>query len=523
MKPKIDTMDFEQHHKTVKGILNKVKPSHALRKFVVGITQVMVLIGVFAFFSLVLLFLNILSSNTFICILKVSIACCIILYSVIAFCAVWARQRYIRVHKRYQYAVSILGNRYYEFEDTPNFFYFHKILYAEDLYDIYMSICSLKTKDLKAINNGVSVINKLLRRACSQNRDEITQYLINSCYNQDYEQSTYTTTFIKSRRCILEIREILKKSFKSKFAYECISDIIHHNLNRHSATIDDNISVGANEELIYKFFEPHKRRPGLLNLFLYIIPIVLFITPGVIYAAKIRLEQVKEIIVSNIHNTKISDAIIAKMDILETFIADSIEFEQQATIPLKYSINHNGYYKAPYVGNVHSTGTIRYNGQDYNTDGTIMYTYGTDITIISHSTETDDVPDSDRRVEKVKFSKEDLKYPREIEHELTITENRGRYKGYWTIERFRYSFSVNGPELPGNEIITKSMLKAYTDSNKDIDTKELIKNHFFSHIEPINSEDILKSRIAEYQHIKTRNIDLSKEIEKMEDAVRIIK
>ena len=148
-----------------------------------------------------------------------------------------------------------------------------------------------------------------------------------------------------------------------------------------------------------------------------------------------------------------------------------------------------------------------------------MYTYGTDITITSYSKETDNIPARDMRSEVVNFSKEELRQPRQIKHILEITENRGRYRGYSAGLYFEYSFSVKGPELPGNESITNKMLDTYDSSNADINIKKMVNENFFNDILQYSAEDIVEEYISEYLCTSIYKIDIIKEVERMRNLV----
>jgi hypothetical protein len=84
---------------------------------------------------------------------------------------------------------------------------------------------------------------------------------------------------------------------------------------------------------------------------------------------KYRKCYVERIVIWNINNAKIADAVIAKIDIIEQHIKDSIAFEKRTTIPLEYSAYYDSYYSAPYVGGIYSVGNVTYNGKDYGKNG----------------------------------------------------------------------------------------------------------------------------------------------------------
>lgn len=520
-------MDFplfeKEHSEAVKLIqkLASVRTEHRICSIVSGITKAMIAVGIVALLAIVLRVLQIMSPTCLLKFIETSIVVCLLLYSIIAFSVVLERKKFINVYKRYPYAVDVLRDiRKVEDEDIPDFISFHKIVYNRWLHKRYLSVCSMNEIDLKALNIKISLINDILRRSCSQNRTEITRYLICSCKNRANISATFLPVFRdrQTRNKILSIKEITENSFKSSFAYNCICDIVKNNLKY--TTSEDDSRVIANENDIYVFFDSPKKNTWNMNCLLFIIPLMLCMLPCLYMGGKYRKCYVERIVISNINNAKIADAVIAKIDIIEQHIKDSIAFEKRTTIPLEYSAYYDSYYSAPYVGGIYSVGNVTYNGKDYGKNGGIlMYTYGTDITITSYSKETDNIPARDMRSEVVNFSKEELRQPRQIKHILEITENRGRYRGYSAGLYFEYSFSVKGPELPGNESITNKMLDTYDSSNADINIKKMVNENFFNDILQYSAEDIVEEYISEYLCTSIYKIDIIKEVERMRNLV----
>lgn len=524
----MNTASFKEHHASVRETLNKVqftRPTHSPCSFVSGITKLIIAIGCISLLAIGLFVLHVITGTSLFRVIEISAVACLILYSTIAFCVVYNRNKLIRVHRRYPYAVDILMDiRKIEDKSIPNFFHFHKVIYDYWLFDRYMYVCSIRRAALESINNGVSILNEQLRYSCSKNRSEITRFLICTCDNKANNQSTYTKLYSKRHiPCkILSIKQILENSFKSDFAYKCLDDIVSNDLHTYPLSLSQEVysRIIADEDEIYVFFESNKKSKGRLNVFLFVVPLILFFLPCLYIAGTYRKYYVEEIVYSNIYNAKIADAVIAKLDIIEQHIKDSIAFEERTTIPLEYSAYYDSYYSAPYVGGIYSVGNVTYNGKDYGKNGgTLMYTYGTDITITSSSVETDNIPARDMRHEVVNFSKEELRNPRQINHILEITENRGRYSGYSAGLYFKYSFSVKGPELPSNESITNKMLDTYDSSNSDINIKKIVNENFFNNILQYSAEDVLEEYIGEYLCTSIYKIDIIKEVERMKNLV----
>ena len=523
----MSSITFAQYHKEVREILNKVRFTHTEHSpcsVISGITKFIVIIGCISLLAIVLFVLHAITSTTLLLVVEISVAACLMLYSLIAFCVMWNRHKLIKVYRRYPYAVDILKDfKGINNEDIPSFFQFHKVIYDDWYYDHYMSICAIPSRDLKTLNNGVSILNRQLRSSCSKNRDQITRFLINTCSDKANDQSTYTKLYAARSLAykIKSVKQIFVRSFKSDFAFECVSNIVNNSIADHHLKEIHDSGIIANENDIYVFYESdNKKIKPRIHVLLFLIPFLLFLLPSLYMAGKYRKIYVEEILRSNIYNEKIADAVIAKLDIMELHIQDSIAFENLTTVPLEYSIHYKSYDSAPYVGEIYSVGKITYNGKDYGRGAaTLMYTYGTDITITSYSKETDDVPASDRRVEIVNFSKTQLRNPCQVKHILTIIENRGRYAGYAAGEYFEYSFLVNGPELPADEAITNTMLDTYDRSHEDIDINKLIKDYFFEQVLQFSAEDVLEEKISEYLCASVYKLNVSCEVEKMKNLV----
>lgn len=523
----MNTASFKEHHASVRETLNKVqftRPTHSPCSFVSGITKLIIAIGCISLLAIGLYIPHVITITSLFRVIEISAASCLILYSTIAFCVVYNRNKLIRVYRRYPYAVDVLRDiRKIEDKSIPNFFYFHKVIYDNWLFERYMYVCSIRPAALESINNGVSIINEQLRYSCSKNRSEITKFLISTCDNKANNQSTYTKLYSKRYiPCkILSIKQILENSFKSDFAYKCINNIVLNDLRAYPLSQEVYSRVIANEDDIYVFFESNKKSIGRLNVFLFAIPLILFSLSSLYTMAVFRNTFVEKIVNLNIHNAKIANAVITKLDILEQSKTDFAEYDRTITIPLEYTSSYKRHNDAPYVGGITSTGCIIYNGQHYTkTNGTIFYTYGTPITIYSQSRETDEIPANDYYDETVVFSQNELSDPRTIEHYLIVTENRGKYSGYSSKQHFAYTFAVKGPELPAIETITNKMLETYDNSYQDIDIKETVKNYFFKSIKKISAEDYIKAKTSEDLCTFAYEIDIHKEVEKMKNLVK---
>ncbi len=520
-------LSAEECHEDAKRILNShsSQPDKTPYGYVLCIINIIIAIGLVLLLLLILKILGVHISWIFMArSLEIAIIVSLLLYSSIAFCVVLVRNKIIKVKKKYPYAVDVIWDtNKIEDKRIPGFFKFHKLLYDERAIDRYLLPYQFKQKELQALQTDIFFLNEQLKVACSSKQKDVTRYLVSTCKIKANNCSTYFIYFRNpSKKSLLNIKEILENSFRSNFAYTTIMDILKGNLSSYPYSKEDYNDVIVDEDKIYTFFEPAKaERPPLSAFCLYAVPFFVAAIPLLYASARIRWTFVENRIVENSENMRIADAIMVKLDIAEQCIRDSVPFVQQITVPLCYTISDKGRHYVSYVGEVHSEGHIRYNGHDYWSDGgSFLYTYGTDISIYSHSIECDDVPAEVKQEVLVNYTQSNLSSTKRVGHCLRLTENRGRYAGYYTDECFSYTFSAKDSGIHTGISIINRMYAAYDNRNADFEVKEAVKEHFFMTIEKITAEDELRSRLTNYQCMGKYGFDLSEEVDDMKKLIK---
>lgn len=518
-------------HEEAKRILNShsLQPDKTPNGYVSRIIEIIIVIGLVLLLLLILKILGVHISWIFMArSVEIAIIVSLLLYSSIAFCVVLVRNKIVKVKKKYPYAVDVIWDtNKIEDKRIPGFFKFHKLLYDDQAIDRYLLPYRFKRKELQALQTDIFSLNEQLKVACSSKQKDVTRYLVSTCKIKANNCSTYAEqSFIRfrnpSKKSLLSIKEILENSFRSNFAYTTIMDILKGNLSSYPYSKEDYNDVIVDEDKIYTFFEPVKaERPSLSAFCLYAVPFFVAAIPLLYASARIRWDFVENRMVENCENMRIADAIMVKLDIAEQCMRDSVPFVQQITVPLRYTISDEGRHYISYVGEVYSKGCIKYDGHDYWSDeGSFLYTYGTNISIYSHSIECDNVPAKAKREVLVNYTQSDLSSIVRERHCLRLTENRGRYAGYYTDECFSYTFSAKGTNIQTGISIINLMYAAYDNSNADIEVKKAVKEHFFMTIEKITAEDVLRSRSANYQCMGKYGFDLSEEVDDMKKLIK---
>lgn len=225
-------------------------------------------------------------------------------------------------------------------------------------------------------------------------------------------------------------------------------------------------------------------------------------------------------VITNNENAHIAEALLAKLNITEQFLVDSIKFEKTLTVPLRYDTSNPSIQHYDYVGDVSSHARIRYNGKEYSGIGTFLYTYGTRITIESSAIEMDDIPSRAKKVETIIINKDNLFDPLNLRHTLTIIENRGRYAGYGAQITFNYSFFVDRPKYPSDNQLFEVMLEAYNTALEDENKKDVILEYIFKPIHSCSVEELLHSKTDTYNCIKEYDIDLMVECQRIKKLIK---
>lgn len=459
---------------------------------------------------------------------EVALVVCALIYCVIASCVVILRRRITKLYRQYPSAVFSVWNmdRYKEtltFDKFPSFSEFHSL--PSDLaMDKWLVPLSVSKSNLAELEREIECINGIVKDACLSNREDVIRYLISTCQIRANQQSTCRQrTSFKYRDIpqfeVLSIKEILQNSFNSDFARDCILDILDGNFNRYALTAEGQKYVLVDENVVFTFFDKESVLPSSKGLGLYAVPAVILACTCSYGTGRIRYEHVSNVVKQNIENVKIANGVLAKLDIIEKYVSDSIAFVQATTVPLEYSISGTGLDYAPYVGGIFCFGEIEYSGTTFKNSGKFFYTYGTEMKIFSRAVEEDSVPSRASKAETICLSREDLVNPRQIRHDLRIVENRGRYHGYAAWERITYSFSVNGPKFPADKKIINAQLAAYDDSCEDVDIKGRIKELYLKKLPHKSSERLLQNKLPKYECIDLYNIDIKKEIFKMGQLV----
>lgn len=451
--------------------------------------------------------------------IEVVIVVCIFIYSVVLFCTAQMRGRLLVLYEKYPYAIDVIWNwnSQYDINSVPDFFRFQNLDVNEcDFRRIMLPTC-IKKDDLETLNIHIHSINEQIKAACAKNHEEIVHYLVGAANIRANISKTYTYGHGK-RIYLSSIKTILRNSINSIFAWQCIKDIIEGHFDRYPVTKKEyDTALGKGD--VFHFIEPSKKYHLTTRISMWIIPVLLITSSSIYCSSRIRTNIVTQMVKQNVESAKIADAIVAKLDILEQFVSDSIAFEKATTVPVKYSVAFSDHVHIGYVGDVYNNGYFSYDGKHYSRSGTFFYTYGTDITLNSFAQEDDDVPAKARKEEVICLNKEDLSRPYITSHHLTIVENRGRFTGYYGTISFDYHFSVNGPEFPTNKRILTAMLSAYDESNEDFNIKDSVKTHFFDKISYISSEELIMRHVDSYQCVDHYHIDINKEIEGMKELL----
>lgn len=532
-KEEFPTKDkYEEQISAIQTILNKRTEIHKpelLKKVEIGAIYFIVGLGYILYFLFLLkvidVIINGLSAPTLMLhYLKYAFPLSVLAYSAFVLCIILERNRLISIYKQYPYAcICIWKWNHRDCEDIPSLAEFHDKNRNENKYiDIALAPCTYNKTDLKILNDAIKDINDNLSIICSEYPEDVLRFLVSTCKVRANNQATYSVTRTRDTNIkkLLSLKDIVIKSLTSKFAKESVFDILNKDFCRFGIHKEDYNDVNLNKKEVFSLFDV-KTRPtlssGYTQLGCILLLFVLYICAGASYARYKYLESEFEQI---INARKTSDAIMAKFDILEKHIADSLEYESKTTIPIVVRIQYNPYEYTPHIGGVRSVGKVIYDHKEYINNDTIFYTYGTDITFQSYSEEDDNIPAKNRRNETRSFSKEELSNLCTVYHNLKITENRGQYSGEWTTTNFNYTLSVVGIEFPGDEKIKNNVLAEYHTSHSNIEINDSIKQYFFSTPPAYSIKNDITTRITDYKCIKSYQIDLSKEINEINNYLK---
>ena len=507
----------------IKKIINRaqtIHPSKKARNIIVYGMRTIIVIGCLLLIVLALRIFRKVSPDFMIHTLEYSLIVCAIIYFVVSFCIVNLRRGILKLYRRFPSAVYAIWNMdrndHYaklSVDEFPSFPKFHNIYYIDDNLQEWTVPLSMNRNDLVALEMEITFINEQLRNICSSKKDEVIQFLKSTFGIRANSKMTYCVSSPSSYR-LISIKEILQNSFNSDFARETVLDLIEGDYHKYPSipqTRTNNIE--SNEDTVFTFFEPSKNIPSLSGIAYYLIPILLFICSSLYCTAKGRYAYVEHVVTQDIENKKVADAIITKLDIIEGYIQDSMRFERATTVPLHYSINYPKFQHASHIGNIISQGGISYNGVVYSkSKGTFLYTYGTEMTMISESEETDNVPQYNSDKKNISFSKSDLIKPYKENRTVYIWENRGRYAGEGTFVFFNYTFTVVGPERPTDSKILNEMLATYNTSYFYINVKNCVLDQFFDKVKAADAEELLRKRVANYKCVDLYHINIDNEV-----------